>query len=547
MAYTSPFADIDIPLVDIWTMYMERRRDFPDDHTILVDGDTNRSYTFAQIRDLSATFGRGLRHSFEWQKGDVLAFFAPNDIDTGVVNLGVLWAGGVGSHANPTYTAEELATQLIDSRAKALVTHKAFLQTARKAAELAALKPERILLLGDDKDESGRFTHWTKVTDQGAWFKPKKPTIDPQKDLAYLSYSSGTTGLPKGVMLTHYNVVANSHQFEKFDLKLLSWDLDAQLGVLPFFHIYGLGIVLNVSLLSGAKCVVMAKFDLAQACKLIQDHRLTFLYVPPPIILALGKHPMVSQYDLSSLRYINSAAAPLSRELVEAVWERIGVIVKQGYGLTETSPTVSVQLFDEWKRYLGSIGKLIPNMQAKLVDNEGKELPPNEAGELLLKGPNVFSGYWNRPELNKETFTEDGWFKTGDVMYIDARGNLFITDRIKELIKYKGFQVPPAELEAKLIGRKDIADVCVIGVWNEDEQTEVPRAYVVLSAGVDGSEELAAEIVEWLGSRVGPPKRLRGGVRFIKEIPKSPSGKILRRILRDQIKKEEEEGPRAKL
>ncbi|RSL38496.1 hypothetical protein CEP53_014827 [Fusarium sp. AF-6] len=539
MPYSSPFADVDIPLVDVWNLYMERPRDFPDDHPILIDSDTKRSYTFAQIRDLSAAFGRGLRHTFDWQKGDVLAFFAPNHIDTAVVNLGVLWAGGVASPANPTYTAEELASQLVDSRAQALVTHKAFLQTACKAAELASLKPERIILLGDGKDGAGRFRHWTEVTDKGAWFKPKKPTIDPQKDLAYLSYSSGTMGLPKGVMLTHYNMVANACQFDKFDLKLINWELDAQLGVLPFFHIYGLGVVLNVSLLSGAKCVVMAKFDLAQACQLIQDHRLTFVYVPPPIILALGKHPLVSQYDLSSLRFVNSAAAPLSRDLVDAVWDRLGVMVKQGYGLTETSPAVSVQMFDEWRRYLGSVGRLVPNMQAKIVDPEGKELPPNESGELLLKGPNVFQGYWSRPELNKETFTEDGWFKTGDVMYIDTSGNLFITDRIKELIKYKGFQVAPAELEAKLIGRKDIADVCVIGVWNEDEQTEVPRAYVVPSAGVDGSEELATDIIEWLGSRVGPSKRLRGGVRFIKEIPKSPSGKILRRILRDQMNKEE--------
>ncbi|RSM14371.1 hypothetical protein CEP52_001337 [Fusarium oligoseptatum] len=539
MPYSSPFADVDIPLVDVWNLYMERPRDFPDDDPILIDGDTKRSYTFAQIRDLSAAFGRGLRHTFDWQKGDVLAFFAPNHIDTAVVNLGVLWAGGVASPANPTYTAEELASQLVDARAQALVTHKAFLQTACKAAELASLKPERIILLGDGKDDAGRFRHWTEVTDKGAWFKPKKPTIDPQKDLAYLSYSSGTMGLPKGVMLTHYNMVANACQFDKFDLKLINWELDAQLGVLPFFHIYGLGVVLNVSLLSGAKCVVMAKFDLAQACQLIQDHRLTFVYVPPPIILALGKHPLVSQYDLSSLRFVNSAAAPLSRDLVDAVWDRLGVMVKQGYGLTETSPAVSVQMFDEWRRYLGSVGRLVPNMQAKIVDPEGKELPPNESGELLLKGPNVFQGYWSRPELNKETFTEDGWFKTGDVMYIDTSGNLFITDRIKELIKYKGFQVAPAELEAKLIGRKDIADVCVIGVWNEDEQTEAPRAYVVPSAGVDGSEELAADIIEWLGSRVGPSKRLRGGVRFIKEIPKSPSGKILRRILRDQMNKEE--------
>ncbi|KPM46080.1 hypothetical protein AK830_g521 [Neonectria ditissima] len=547
MPLNSPFVDVDIPLVDIWSYYMEGPKDFPDTHTILVDGDTDRSYTFGQVKDLSISLGRGLQHVFGWQKGDVLGFFAPNHIDTAIVNLGVIWAGGIASPANPTYTAEELAHQLIDSQAKALVTHGALLQIACKAAELAHISLDNIILLGDERDDEGRFKHWTEVTAKGAWIKPRRPTIDPRKDLVYLVYSSGTTGLPKGVMLTHYNMVANSRQFTRSDSKLISWDMDSQLGVLPFFHAYGLGVVLNVTLLMGTKCVVMAKFDLAQACQLIQDHQLTFLYVPPPIVLALGKHPIVEKYNLSSLRYINSAAAPLSRDLVDAVWERLRVCVKQGYGLSETSPTVSIQLFDEWARFQGSVGKLVPNMQAKIVDSEGNEVPTGMSGELLLKGPNVFQGYWNKPELNKETFTEDGWFKTGDVMYMCPNNNLYITNRIKELIKYKGFQVAPAELEAKLIGRKDIADVCVIGVWNEAEHTEVPRAYVVLSAGVDASDELAADIVDWLSSRVGSPKKLRGGVQFLKEIPKSASGKILRRVLRDRVKKKEAAGPQAKL
>ncbi|KAH6984840.1 hypothetical protein BKA56DRAFT_717436 [Ilyonectria sp. MPI-CAGE-AT-0026] len=549
MPHKSLFSDVAIPPVDVWSFYMEGPRGFPDNHEILVDGDTNQSYTFNDVRDLSASFGRGLKHVFKWNKGDVLGFFTPNHIDAVVTNFGVIWAGGVASPANPTYTAEELAHQLKDSQARALVTHTAFLQTALKAAELVNIPPENIILLGDGKDKHGRCKHWTEVTAKGAWIQPKRPNVDPRKDLVYLVYSSGTTGLPKGVMLTHYNMVANSCQFSRFDPQLISWDMDSQLGVLPFFHVYGLGVVLNVTLTTGVKCVVMAKFDLAQACQLIQDHQLTFMYVPPPIILALGKHPLVEKYNLSSLRFVNSAAAPLSRDLVDAVWERLQVTVKQGYGLSETSPAVSVQLFDEWARFQGSVGKLVPNMHAKVVDPEGNEVSTGTVcpGELLIKGPNVFHGYWNKPELNKDTFTEDGWFKTGDVMYMCPKGNLFVTDRIKELIKYKGFQVAPAELEAKLIGRKDIADVCVIGVWNEAEQTEVPRAYVVPGAGVDASEELAADIVKWLSSQVAPAKKLRGGVRFLKKIPKSVSGKILRRVLRDQVKKEEESGPQAKL
>ncbi|KAF7551631.1 hypothetical protein G7Z17_g4864 [Cylindrodendrum hubeiense] len=545
MPHDSLFTDVDIPLVDVWSFYMEGPKEFPENH-----GQSSIRISIVphlQVRDLSAAFGRGLRHVFKWKKGDVLGFFTPNHIDAVVANFGVIWAGGVASPANPTYTAEELAHQLKDSQAKALVTHKAFLQTACKAAELASIPLDRIILLGDGKDEDGRFKHWTEVTAKEAWIQPKKPNMDPKRDLVYLVYSSGTTGLPKGVMLTHYNMVANSCQFSRTDPKLISWDMDSQLGVLPFFHVYGLGVVLNVTLTTGVKCVVMEKFDLAQACQLIQDHQLTFMYVPPPIILALGKHPLVEKYNLSSLRFVNSAAAPLSRDLVDAVWERLQITVKQGYGLSETSPAVCIQLFDEWARFQGSVGKLVSNMQAKIIDPQGKEVSSGTPGELLIKGPNVFQGYWNKPELNRDTFTEDGWFKTGDVMYMCPKGNLFVTDRIKELIKYKGFQVAPAELEAKLIGRKDIADVCVIGVWNESEQTEVPRAYIVPSAGIDESDELAADIIKWLSGRVAPPKKLRGGVRFLKEIPKSASGKILRRVLRDQVKKEEQATPRAKL
>ncbi|KAK4092731.1 hypothetical protein Purlil1_2656 [Purpureocillium lilacinum] len=546
MVHTSAWTDVAIPNIDIWTMYMEQPKEYPDNHTLLVDCDTNRSYTFADIKAHSIAFGRGLRHVFKWQKGDVLAFFSPNNIDTPVVNLGLHWAAGIASPANPTYTVDEFARQLEDSRARVVVTQKPFLKTACDAAAKAGIPRDHIILMGAGRDETGIHRHWTDINANGAWLQPSKPSVDPKKDLAYLVYSSGTTGLPKGVMLSHYNVVANSHQSRRFDIKTLNWDIDAQIGVLPFFHIYGLGVVLNVTLISGAKCVIMPKFDLQKACRIIQDHRITFLYVPPPIVLAFGKAPVVSQYDLSSVRWINSAAAPLSRDLVVAVWERLKIGVKQGYGLSETSPSVHTQLQDEWWRFQGSVGRLLPNMQAKIVDEEGKEVPAGESGELLVKGPNIFQGYWKKPELNKDTFTEDGWYKTGDVFYVCPKGNYYITDRMKELIKYKGFQVPPAELEAKLIGREDIADVCVVGVWDKEQHTEIPRAYVVVRQGVEESEALANDIVAWLNERVAPPKKLRGGVRFIKEVPKSQAGKILRRLLRDQARKEDE-GPKAKL
>ncbi|KAL5091033.1 hypothetical protein Trisim1_003348 [Trichoderma cf. simile WF8] len=542
---------VEIPPVDIWSYYLEQPKHYPGDKPLFVDCDTGRSHSFNDIKRLALEFGKGLRHVFNWQKGDVMGLFTPNNIDVPVVNFAIHWAGGIASPANPTYTPEDLAQQLKDSGAKALLTQKVFLQAARKAAALAGLPEDRILLMGDGRDETGVHRHWSDITAKGAKVQPQKANIDPRKDLAYLVYSSGTTGLPKGVMLSHQNIVAQAVQGEKQgDIKGLLWEVDAQLGVLPFFHIYGLVVVLATTIATGVKCVVLPKFDLEKACKLIQDHHITFMYVPPPIVLALGKHPVISKYDLSSLRWINSAAAPLSRELAVSVWDRLKIGVKQGYGLSETSPGVMIQLAEEWWKYQGSVGRLYPNMEAKIVDEDGKELGYDKSGELLLKGPNVFSGYWKRPELNKETFTEDGWYRTGDIFYCCPKGNFYITDRKKELIKYKGFQVPPAELEAKLIGRDDIADVCVIGVWDKEQHTEIPRAYVVLKPGVEETEAKAKEITEWLNAKVAPSKKLRGGVRFIKEVPKSQAGKILRRVLRDQVKKEEEEAaaaPKSKL
>ncbi|KAL7962669.1 hypothetical protein V8C34DRAFT_301101 [Trichoderma compactum] len=363
----------------------------------------------------------------------------------------------------------------------------------------------------------GLFTPNNIDVPVGAQVQPQKASIDPRKDLAYLVYSSGTTDVPKGVMLSHQNIVAQAVQGEKQgDIKGLLWEVDAQLGVLPFFHIHGLVVVLATSIATGVKY-----------------HHITFMYVPPPIVLALGKHPVISKYDLSSLRWINSAAAPLSRELAVSVWDRLKIGVKQGYGLSETSPGVMIQLAEEWRKYQGSVGRLYPNMEAKIVDEDGKELGYDESGELILKGPNVFSGYWKRPELNKEAFTEDGWYRTGDIFYCCPK---------------EGFQVPAAELEAKSSAAR--ISLTSASSVSGTQHTEIPRAYVVLKPGVEASEAKAKEITEWLNAKVAPSKKLRGGVRFIKEVPKSQAGKILRRVLRDQVKKEEEaaaEAPKAKL
>lgn len=291
----------------------------------------------------------------------------------------------------------------------------------------------------------------------------------------------------------------------------------------------------------------MPKFEIEQFCSIVQEEKITFAYVVPPVVLLLSKHPVVEKYDLSSIRMMNSGAAPLTKELVDAVHKRTKLRVKQGYGLSETSPTTHTQPWELWYSTIGAVGTLLPNMTAKYMSPEEKELPVGEVGELWLKGPNVFKGYLNNEEGTKNALTEDGYFKTGDVGYQDKDGNFYITDRVKELIKYKGFQVPPAELEGLLVAHEKIDDVAVIGIYKEEEATEVPRAYVLPKKGVEAGKALEKEISDWLAAKVANHKKLRGGVRFVDEIPKSISGKILRRVLKLQAQEEEKAGVKPKL
>lgn len=282
----------------------------------------------------------------------------------------------------------------------------------------------------------------------------------------------------------------------------------------------------------------MPKFDLEDFCRFIQDLKITFAYVVPPVVLLLGKHPVVSKYDLSTIRMMNSGAAPLTRELVDAVYNRLKFPIKQGYGLSETSPTTHTQPWEDWNQHVGSVGTLLPYQEAKYMSADEKEVPPGEPGELWIKGPNVFKGYLNNPEMTAHALTPDGFFKTGDVGYQDAHGHFYITDRIKELIKYKGFQVPPAELEGILVTHPNVNDVAVIGVYDKEQATELPRAYIVPN-GRGRTEKEAREIAEWLNAKVAGHKKLRGGVRWADEIPKSASGKILRRLLKVKALEEE--------
>ncbi|KAK3075698.1 hypothetical protein LTR53_000740 [Teratosphaeriaceae sp. CCFEE 6253] len=554
MPTDSQYPSIDIPNIGLWDFLFERKdRDFPDDKVIFVDPYANKRLTYAGLKQSASDFGKGLRALWDWKKGDVLGVYGPNSVDTPVITWGCHFAGGVISPANPGYTVDELAFQLQDSGARALVTQVPQLEIALQACAKVGIPSDQVIVMGE-KDPSGRFKHWSSIRNISGATRYRRAKVDPANDLAFLVYSSGTTGKPKGVMLTHRNIVANTLQITSAESPLTSApregapEGDSVLAFLPFFHIYGLTVVLHQSLYRGIYTVVMAKFDIESWCRLVQEHRITFAYVVPPVVLLLSKHPCVDKYDLSSLRMMNSGAAPLTRELVDALYKRIKVPVKQGYGLSETSPTTHTQPWEDWERTIGSVGTMLPNQTAKYMSPEETEVPTGEVGELWIKGPNVFKGYLNNAAGTANALTEDGYFKTGDIGYQDTNGSFFITDRLKELIKYKGFQVPPAELEGLLASHRHIDDVAVLGVYKEDQATEVPLAYVKVRAGLTPSPGLEKEITEWLAQRVASHKRLRGGVRFTEEIPKSVSGKILRRMLKVQYQEEEERGAkRAKL
>lgn len=375
----------------------------------------------------------------------MLCLYTPNCIDTPAVTWGTHFAGGIVSPANPGYTVDELAYQLKDSGAKAIVTQWDMLDTALGAAAKVGIPEDRVILMGDKKDSTMKRKHFTSIRNLAGTSRYRRAKVNPDTDLAFLVYSSGTTGLPKGVMLSHRNIVSNVLQNKATESGNLSSapapgrpDGDSLLAFLPFFHIYGLTVILHQCAYNGYKCVVLPKFELEAWCRIVQEHKITFSYVVPPVALQLAKSPLVEKYDLSSIRMMNSGAAPLTREIVDAVYERLKLKIKQGYGLSETSPTTHTQPWEDWRRTIGSVGVMLPNQTAKYMSPEEKEVPTGEVGELWIKGPNVFKGYHNNKEGTANALTEDGYFKTGDVGYQDKEGNFYITDRVKELIKYKG-------------------------------------------------------------------------------------------------------------
>jgi 4-coumarate--CoA ligase len=514
MTFTSPLPEVGIPAMPLTPYLLERAAQLGD-KAAFIDGPTGRAVSYADFADAVR------RHAGGWiesglAKGDVVAIMAPNCPEYGVAFHSVAFAGGVVTTVNPTYTANEIHHQLVDSGATRLVTVPMFLETATAAIADSAVKEVYVL---------GEADGYTSLASLGTAAPLTEQVPVDLDDVVVLPYSSGTTGLAKGVMLTHRNLVANAEQ----TLGAVRMnDDDAFIAVLPFFHIYGMQVLMNLGLRAGATIVTMPRFDLEQFLSLNAEHRLTRAFVAPPMVVALAKHPIVDNYDLSSLRWILSGAAPLSAELAIECGSRLGCEVVQGYGMTELSPVSHATPAGQFKP--GSVGVTVANTEVRIIDPVTQApLGVDEDGEVCVRGPQVMKGYLNNEAATKSTIDDDGWLHTGDIGHIDADGHLFVVDRLKELIKYKGFQVPPAELEALLLTHPQVADAAVIGI-PDDEAGEIPAAYVVLKPDQTASE---ADICAFVAENVANYKQIRR-LTFVDAIPKSASGKILRRVLRDQ-------------
>lgn len=513
MIYRSPWPSVSIPQMSLPAFILQQADKFGD-KPALIEGSSARVITYRQLKSAINSCAAGLAER-GFGKGDIFAIASPNSPEFAIAFYAVALLGGIATPINPMATSTEMTGQLVDSGAKYLMTTPETSEKALKASE--GTRVEMIFAAGDVPGIS-------PLSSLASNKQPPQVQIHPDKDIVALPYSSGTTGLPKGVKLSHFNLVANLCQLES--LERITAD-DTLIGLLPFFHIYGMTVVLNSGLYRGATIVTMSRFDLPGFLHILQTYSVTRAHLVPPTLLALAKQPIVGEYDLSHLKIIVSGAAPLDKSIAKACADRLGCVIKQGYGLTESSPVTHINPDPPDLIKPGAVGPSLPNTEYQIVDPQTRaSFGPQKQGEVLVRGPQVMKGYWHRPDATNEVLDNAGWLRTGDIGYADEDGYLYIVDRIKELIKYKGYHVAPAELEAVLLTHPAIADAAVIP--SQDEQAgEVPKAYIVLKEDINKNA-----IMAYVAERVASYKKVRQ-VEFVNQIPRSSSGKILRRVLID--------------
>ncbi|TPX33683.1 hypothetical protein SmJEL517_g03493 [Synchytrium microbalum] len=526
----SPYPSIQIPVVDLPTGLLlnplgsnpSKRNDIA-----MILHETGEKLTYGELESNVLKLSAGLKN-MGVRRGCVVQMFGASGPEFPQIVWATLHCGGVITTANPVYTADELAYQLSDSQPSYIFTTPDLLPTALIAAAQAGISANCICTYHErctghkfwtdlfvDAHDAPRIT-WTED--------------DIKRKPAFIIYSSGTTGKPKGVLLSHYNVTANISQWKS----LYPVSSKYQVAIFPMYHAAGL-LAVQTMLSDGNTLIVTRKFSFTRLCQIIQDYKITEIGASPPIIVMLAKSPLTKEYNLSSLRSVISGAAPLSQSLSLEVGQKYNLTSKfvgDRWGQTELSRTGLITAAHV-KPKLGSVGMVLPNSEAKLIDEEGREVDgPNKPGEMYYRGPNVAIGYLNRPDATRETFLEDGFLRTGDQAIYDEEGYFFIVDRLKDLIKVNALQVAPAEIESHLLAHPAIADCAVIPT-PDDFSGELPLAFIVLKDASLQSVSLAHEIMKFVDERVAIHKRLRGGIVWCDEVPKNASGKILRRVLRD--------------
>lgn len=510
----------------------------------LINGCTGDIYSYADVDLAVRKVASGL-DKLGIQQGDVIMLLLHNSPEFAFAFLGASHLGAISTTANPFCTPAEISKQVRASKAKLIVTQACY---AEKVKDLAKENDDdiiRIVIVSDDGGGGssssppieGNCFHFSELS-QGNENEIPAVKINPG-DVVALPYSSGTTGLPKGVMLTHKGLITSiAQQVDGDNPNLYLHKEDVIICVLPLFHIYSLNSVLLCGLRVGATILIMPKFEIIPLMELVQKYKVTVAPFVPPIVLAIAKCPVTDKYDLSSIRMLMSGAAPMGRELEDTVKAKLpNAILGQGYGMTEAGPVLSMSLAfakEPFEVKSGACGTVVRNAEMKITDHQtGLSLPRNQHGEICIRGNQIMKGYLNDPESTERTIDKDGWLHTGDIGYIDNDDEVFIVDRLKELIKYKGFQVAPAELEAMLISHPFISDAAVVPMKDEGAG-EVPVAYIVRGNGCKISED---DIKQFISKQVVFYKRIHR-VLFIEAIPKAPSGKILRKDLRAKVNAE---------